>query len=61
MDINEIIAAAKDLGIKITAAELGTDLCQCWEDRVALAKSYFDRGNLVKCREMIKEANRYAI
>jgi hypothetical protein len=61
MNINQIIEAAKALGIKLTNAERGTDLCQCWADRVALAKSYFDRGEMAKCQEMIAEANRYAI
>ena len=60
-NIKQIVEAALALGIKLTHADLGTDLCQCWADRVALAKSYFDRGEMAKCQEMISEANRYAI
>jgi hypothetical protein len=61
MTFSEIIKAAKALGIKLTAAEFETDLYQAWEDRVALAKSYFDRDEMAKCQEMVAEANRYAI
>jgi hypothetical protein len=61
MDTDQIITAAEALGIKMTAAHWGTELCQCWADRVALAQSYFERGETAKCQEMIGEANRYAI
>ena len=61
MDTDQIITAAELLGIKMTAAHFGTDLCQAWMDRVALAKSYWDRDDMTKCQEMIDEANRYAI
>ena len=60
-DISQIIKAAKDLGIKITAAELGTDRCQCWVDRVALAKKHWDAGDMASCQEMIDSANAYAV
>ena len=59
--INEIIKAAMDLGIKLTNAELGTEFCQAWEDRVALAKMQFDRGDMVACQAAIDGANAYAI
>jgi hypothetical protein len=42
-------------------AELGTELCQCWADRVALAKMQFERGDMVACQLAIDGANRYAI
>ncbi len=60
-DINTIILQAKSLGIKLTNAELGTDLCQCWIDRVELAAMYFARGEMTKCQAAINDANRYAI
>ena len=61
MDTDQIITAADLLGIKMTSAHFGTDLCQAWMDRVALAKSYWDRDDMENCQAMIDEANRYAI
>jgi hypothetical protein len=49
--------AAKDLGIKLTNAEL----CQCWIDRVALAKMQFDRGDMKVRQRAIRRAESYAI
>jgi hypothetical protein len=37
-NINEIIKAAQSVGIKLTNAELGTELCQCWADRLHLRR-----------------------
>jgi len=60
-DIIQIIKAAEALGINVTAAELGTELCNAWIDRVAAAKTLFDKDDMAGCQEMIDEANSYAI
>jgi hypothetical protein len=60
-NINEIIKAAQSLGIKLANAEGGTELCQCWADRVAPAKMQFERGDIAACQLAIDGANRYAI
>ena len=60
-NINEIIKAAKDLGIKLTNAEIGTELCYAWADRVALAQMHFDRGDMIACQRAIDGVNAYAI
>jgi hypothetical protein len=49
MDINQIIDIAKKLGIKLPAAELGTEPRQCWEDRVLLAHMFMDREDFEGC------------
>jgi hypothetical protein len=49
MDINQIIDIAKKLGIKLTAAELGTKLYQCWENRVLLAHMFMEREDFEGC------------
>jgi hypothetical protein len=69
-----IIETARALGIKITSAEDGTAVFQCWADRVEQADSYdfaakeFGDGtpvgflNYPKLRDAaIADANRYAI
>jgi hypothetical protein len=60
-NINEIIKAAKDLGIKLTNAEIGTELCNAWADRVAMAQMHFDRGDMIACQRAIDGFNAYAI
>ena len=60
-NIKEIIKAAQSLGIKLANAELGTELCQCWADRIALAKMQFERGDMIACHLAIDGAKRYAI
>jgi len=60
-NINEIIKAAMALGIELTNAELGTELCNAWADRVALAQMHFDRGDMVACQRAIDGANPYAV
>ena len=60
-DENEVIAAAKQLGIKLTNAELGTEICQAWADRVLQAKMHWNNKHLALCEEMIEEANKYAV
>jgi hypothetical protein len=49
------------LGIKLTHAELDTELCNAWSDRVALAQMYADRGDMDACERAINDANAYAI
>ncbi len=60
-DENVVIDAARKLGISVTEAEFGTELCQAWADRVLGAKMAFEDGDMELCRELIGEANRYAI
>jgi hypothetical protein len=60
-DIDGIIDAAKALGIVLTNAEIGTEICQSWCDRVLWAKACWDQGKLDACQAAIDEANRYAI
>ena len=60
-DENEIIAAAKQLGIKLTNAELGSEICEAWADRVRWAKVCFDDGRMDECKLAIEEANAYAV
>jgi hypothetical protein len=38
-----------------------TELCQCWADRVAVAKMQFDRGDMVAGQLAIDGPNRHAI
>ena len=40
---------AKKLGIKLTAAELGTKIYQCWENRVLLAHMFMEREDFEGC------------
>ncbi len=58
---NEVIGIARQLGIKLTSAELGTAMCQAWADRVLDAKAAFDDGRMERCQEVIADANAYAI
>ena len=60
-DINEVIEAAKALGITLTNANEGTDLYQCWADRVMDAMNAFRRNDLARCQDVIDDANHYAI
>jgi hypothetical protein len=61
MDINEIIDAAVILGIKLTNAEVGTELYRCWADRVVQAWYCRRDVDLKFYQEMIAAANAYAI
>ncbi len=58
---NDVIRAARQLGIRLTSAKLGTEMCQAWADRVLDAKSAYDRNDMERCKEMIADANAYAI
>jgi hypothetical protein len=60
-DVNTVIEAAEGLGIKLTNAELGTQACEQWADRVMNAKLLFDRGDMAECKAAIEDANAYAI
>jgi hypothetical protein len=75
-DVTEITKIAQALGIKLTNAEEGTEIYQCWADRVEEAKMHDDRAtDAWDCRPdsgdgeiearrrdiMCAEANRYAI
>ena len=44
-DENEVMAAAKQLGIKLTDAEFGSEVCEAWADRVLQARKHYDDGN----------------
>ena len=61
LDENEIIAAAKQLGIKLTNAELGSELCEAWADRVRWAKVCFDKSRTEDCQRAIEDANAYRL
>ncbi|MEJ2125796.1 MAG: hypothetical protein P8Y47_13615 [Alphaproteobacteria bacterium] len=61
MNIDQITRIAQQLNIKLTAAEEGTDLYRCWADRVEDAWRARQRGDTDRCREMIEDANRYAV
>lgn len=61
MNIEQITEAAVKLEITLTNAEVGTDLCQCWADRVQAAWYAWQDGDLDRCRESIDAANAYAI
>jgi N6-adenosine-specific RNA methylase IME4 len=56
----EVIKHARNLGFKLTGAELETDIYECWADRV-LAALAFEQGYMERCQVMIDEANRYAV
>ena len=51
---NEVIAAANQLGIKLTSAEFGGELCKAWVDQL------FDAGRMDECKAAIEAANAYA-
>ena len=61
MKIEQIIKGARKLGITMTNAEIDTELCQCWADRVELAMMRFEDGDMIKTQKWIDESNRYAI
>ena len=61
MTIEQITEAAAKLGIDITNAEIGTDICQCWADRVQAAWNAWEDDDMVRCQEAIDAANAYAI
>jgi hypothetical protein len=60
-NINEVIDAAKALGITLTNANEGTDLYQCWADRVMDAMNAFKRNDIPRSQEIIEDANSYAV
>jgi hypothetical protein len=60
-NINEVIKSAVNLGITLTNAECGSELCEMWSARVAQAQMHFDRGEYAACQTMIHEASGAAI
>ena len=60
-DMIDIIRVAMALGIKLTNADVGSYLCQCWIDRVLLAAMHADRGEMAACQAAIDSANAYAV
>jgi hypothetical protein len=58
---NQIIAFAKNNNIKLTSAKFGTDMYQCWADRVEDCYNALHHHDTERYAEMIEEANRYAI
>jgi hypothetical protein len=60
-NINEVIKSAVNLGITLTNADCGSELCEMWAARVAQARMHFDRGEYAACQVMINEANASAI
>ena len=60
-DLIDVIRVAMALGIKLTNAELGTEICQALADRVALAQMHFEGGDMIACQRAIDGANAYAI
>ena len=60
-NLDRMTQTAKILGIKLTNAEVGTELYTCWVDRVEDAANAFKAGRLDRALEIIEDANRYAI
>lgn len=61
MDIDEITKTATELGITLTSAKEGTQIYQCWADRVQLAYTAKQRGDEDAMQDAIDDANNYAI
>lgn len=58
---HEIIRAANALSITITKAKPGSEVYQCWADRVEEAWCAKTNNNEERCKELIKDANSYAV
>ena len=57
-ELHEIIAAAKELGIKLTNAKPGSELWeQAWGDPAKHAKLCVDDGRTDECKAAIEDAN----
>ena len=57
-ELNEIIAAAKELGIKLTNAKPGSELWEeAWGDPAKHAKLCVDDGRTDECKAAIEDAN----
>ena len=69
MTVVQLTATATALGIKLTNANEGTEIYQCWADRVLLAAlhaeklvhSVLHKEHAKRRDEYIAEANRYAV
>ena len=58
---NEIIPAAKELGIKLTNAKPGSELWEeAWGDPVKHSKLCADDGRMEECKVATEDANGYA-
>ena len=57
---DKIFSATEDFGVELTDEEHGTEMCERWADRLALARMHFARGDLKACQREIDEAARYA-
>jgi hypothetical protein len=44
--LDKIYSATEDFGVELTDDEHGTELCERWADRLALARMHFARGDL---------------
>ena len=71
MDVTQLTAVAKSLGIKLTNAKEGSEIFEAWADRVEMAKAIIDgagsRGYVDlqfreqnKFHEAVRDANAYA-
>lgn len=61
MELNTIITKAKQIGITLTNAELGTEACNEWLHWSSMAIYEMDDGNLRKAKSYISKANQTAI
>ena len=60
-DIDETLQTARDLGLKLTCAEPGTEIWQCWADRVMQAWAYLSEGAISAYYDARDDADRYAV
>ncbi len=58
--MTEKSTAAEDFRVELSDDEHGTEMCERWADRLALARMHFARGDLKACQREIDEAARYA-
>jgi hypothetical protein len=57
----DLTTLAMLLGASLTRARPGSELYECWANRIVLAAAHFDRGDEARAREWIANANSYAI
>ena len=58
--MTEKSTATEDFRVELSDDEHGTEMCERWADRLALARMHFARGDLKACQREIDEAARYA-
>jgi hypothetical protein len=61
MSVEGVFSVARKLGIAITHAPAGSEVFECWADRVALADVYARRRDRRRLARAVAEANRYAV